>query len=47
MFGYVRTVDRVGHERLIHKLKAISVSNNLLTLSQSLLDNRYILEGLT
>ena len=31
----------VCHEGLIYKLKKISVSNNLLTLFQSFLDNRY------
>ena len=33
--------DRVWHEGLIHKLKTIGVSNNLLTRLQSFLDNRY------
>ena len=33
--------DRVWHEGLIYKLKTIGVSNNLLTLFQSFLDNGY------
>ena len=36
-----KAFDRVWHEGLIYKLKAIDVSNNLLTLFQSFLDNRY------
>ena len=36
-----KAFDKVWHEGLIYKLKAIGVSNNLLTLFQSFLDNRY------
>ena len=36
-----KAFDRVWHEGLIYKLKTIGVSNNLLTLFQSFLDNRY------
>ena len=36
-----KAFDRVWHEGLIYKLKTIGVSNNLLTLFKSSLDNRY------
>ena len=36
-----KAFERVWYEGLIHKLKTIGVSNNLLTLFQSFLDNRY------
>ena len=35
-----KAFDRVQHEGLIYKLKTVGVSNNLLTLFQSFLDNR-------
>ena len=40
-FDMSKGFDRVWHEGFIYKLKAIGVSNNLLTLFQSFLDNRY------
>ena len=40
-----KAFDKVWHEGLIYKMKAISVFNNLLTLFQSFLDNRYHLES--
>ena len=36
-----KAFDRVWHKGLIYKLKTIGVSNNLLALFQSFLDNRY------
>ena len=36
-----KAFDRVCYEGLIYKLKTIGVSNSLLTLFQSFLDNRY------
>ena len=40
-FEYVKAFDRVWHEGLIDKLTTAGVSDNLLTLFQSFLDNRY------